>query len=240
MRSLALALALASTALTACESSQEKSAKLEKVIKREARETARQQALARQSLSIARPSAVVKVTEAKLVHGSEGAVVAVVLHNTSGSALRKLPIRVTVKGAGGATVYTNETTGLSPTLVSVPLLRAHATSTWIDDQVQTSATPSSVSAEVGEGERITGAPPELTIAGARLAAGTTEGSVTNNSQESQHELVVDAVARRGGTIVAAGRAVIPQVEAGATEHFQAFLIGDSAGATLEVSVGGAA
>jgi hypothetical protein len=230
-----LALALAAIALAGCESTQERSAKLEKVAKREAAAAARQKALTQRSLTITRPSAVVKVLAAAVVHSSEGAAAAVTLQNTSASTLRDVPIRIAVKDAAGRTVYSNAVPGLATALVSVPLLAAHATSTWVDDQVQAFATPASVTAEVGEGERVREAIPAIAIVGAHLSEGEAEGSVVNHSNVGQRELVVYAIARRGGAVVAAGRAVVPQAEAGATEHFQAFLIGDPSGARLEVS-----
>ena len=235
-----LALALAAIAFAGCESTQEKSAKLEKVARREAAHAARSKALTQRRLSVTTPSAIVKVLAATVLHSSEGAAAAVTLQNTSATTLRDVPIEITVKDAHGATLYTNATSGLAAALVSVPLLVAHATSTWVDDQVQVSGTPASVSAKVGEGERVTEAVPHIAIVGAHLTEGRAEGSVVNHSAVGQHELVVYAIARRGGAIVAAGRAIVPQAEAGASEHFQAFLIGDSRGARLEVSAAGAA
>ncbi|MGP0101072.1 MAG: hypothetical protein ACLPUT_05545 [Solirubrobacteraceae bacterium] len=235
--SLACALlgALAAIALAGCESTQEKSAKLEKVAKREAAEAARHKSPTQRSLSITKPSRIVTVETTAVLHSSEGTAAVVTLHNSSATALRDVPIEITVKNARGTTLYTNTTAGLAAALASVPLLGAHATSTWVDDQVQVSATPASVSAKVGEGERVAGATPRIAIVGARLAEGTAEGSVVNHSTVGQRELVVYAIARRAGKIVAAGRAVVPQAEAGATEQFQAFLIGSSQGAQLEVS-----
>ncbi len=242
MRLAALALAALALGgcLSACESSQEESAKLEKVAKREAAQSARRPALANRALSIARPSTVVKVLAARALHDSEGAVAVVTLHNGSASALRDVPIKIIVKDAAGATVYTNATPGLASELVSVPLLRAHTTGTWVDDQVQSSTAPASVTAEVGEGERDDEAIPALAVDGVSLNEGQAEGSLVNRSHTSEHEVVLYAIARRAGAIVAAGSALVAQVEAGTSTHFQAPLIGDAGGAQLEVSVAGAA
>lgn len=226
---------LAALALTGCESSQEKSAKLEKVAKRQAGQAAARRPLAQRGLSITRASKLVKVSATAVLHSSEGAAAIVTLRNVSATALRDVPIEITVKDAHGATLYTNAAPGLASALVSVPLLAAHATTTWIDDQVQTSAIPVSVSARVGEGERVTAAIPHLTIAAVHLAEGEAEGSVVNHSQISQRELVLYALARRAGTIVAAGRAVVPFSAAGSSTHFQVFFIGNAQGARLEVS-----
>ncbi len=235
-----LALALAAIALTGCETTEEKSAKLEKVAKREARETARVKAAARRGLSITRESRVVDLRATAILHSSEGAAAVVTLRNTSATALRDVPIEITVKDARGATLYTNTTPGLARALVALTLLPAHATRSWVDDQVQLSGTPASVSAKVGEGERVSQALPSVTIVGSHLTEGSAEGTVVNQSGGGVRGLILYAIARRAGTIVAAGSAVVAQAEAGASEGFQAFLIGDAHRAKLEVSVAGAA
>ena len=45
----------------------------------------------------------------------------------------------------------------------------------------------------------------------------------------QQNLIVYVLARRGGQVVAAGRAVLPEVGAGASLPFQAFLVGSPSG-----------
>jgi hypothetical protein len=227
-------------ALTACESSQEENAKLAKVYKRQAAAAAKRGALTQRGLSITRSNPSVRVLGATVLHSSEGGAAVVTLRNDSASALRDLPIAITVKSKAGATVYTNTTPGLAATLVSLPFLGAHATITWVQNQVETSSPPASVTAEVGEGERVSEAAPRLEVTGVRLNEGEAEGSLVNHSRTSEHEVVLYAIARRGGAIVAAGGSLVARAEAGTSAHFQAFLVGDAKGAQLEVSVGGAA
>lgn len=229
------ALALAALALTACESNQERSAKLEKADKHQEREALQRRQLAQRALQITHPSTRVKVIATAVVHSSEGAAAIVSLRNDSRASLRDVPIRITVKNASGASIYTNATPGLSPTLLTVALLPAHDVVTWIDDQVQGSGTPASVSAQVGEGTPATGAVPRLSVEGAHLSEAQAEGNVFNHSAILQQELVVDALARRAGRIVAAGRAVLAQAAAGSSTPFQIFFVGDPSGAQLEVS-----
>ncbi len=234
------ALVLAALALTACESSQEENAKLERIAKREAAEAKRHGTVAPRGLSITRQSTRVRVIATAVLHSSEGTAAVVTLLNVSGMTLRDIPIEITVRDASGAAIYTNDTPGLATALVSVPLLAAHGTVTWIDDQVQAASVPASVSARIGEGERVTRAVPRLRIEAAHLAADSTsgveaEGKLVNSSAVSQRELVVYATARRAGRIVAAGRALIPQAEPGTSANFQVFFIGDPKGAQLEVS-----
>ncbi len=115
-----------------------------------------------------------------------------------------------------------------------------ATTTWIDDQVQAAGVPAGVSAKIGEGEPVTGAIPRLSVEGTHLiessASGVeAEGKLVNSSAVGQRELVLYATARRAGRIVAAGRALIPQAEAGTSTSFQVFFIGSPKGAQLEFS-----
>jgi hypothetical protein len=233
------ALALAALALTACESNQERSAKIEKAQAHHDHEVAQRLALAERALTITHESTKVKVVGAIVLRGSEGAAAVVTLRNLSATALSDIPIEITVKDAGGATVYSNDTPGLGAGLNSAALLPAHATAAWIDDQVQATGTPTSVAVKVGEGTPVTGAIPDLAVAGARQYEDPTngpaaEGSIVNHSHVSQQELIVDALVRRGGTIVAAGRAVVPSAPVGASTRFQLFFIGDTRGGALEM------
>jgi hypothetical protein len=230
-----MALVLAALALAACESNQERSARLAKAAKQQEAEAAKHAALARRALTITRPSVKIKVIGAAVVHSSEGAAAVITLRNVSGTPLSAVPIQIVVRNTSGASVYTNAVPGLSPTLASVALIPAHAVLTWIDDQVQATGIPASVSAKVGEGTPVSGAIPQLNVTGAHLSEAQAEGNVVNSSHVAQQELVVDAVARRGGTIVAAGRGVIANAPAGVSTPFQIFFVGNPAGARLEVT-----
>lgn len=235
-----LAAALLILALSGCESSQEESAKLERVDKRHEAQLALKTAAARRLLSISHVSREVSASAVTLLRSSEGAAAVVTLENHSGRAVREVPVRIIVRDAQGATVYTNETPGQSRALISAALIPAHASLEWIDDQVQTSGAVQSAVAEVGEAPAAGGAPPRLTISEAHMIEDPTngpgaEGVVVNHSTVDQSELVVYAVVRRAGHVVAAGRAVLPSAPAGASTRFQLFFIGDPQGGSLEVS-----
>jgi len=228
------ALALLALALAACESNQERSAKLERAAKLHEGEAAKRRALAQRALTITRPSTKLRVTATAVVHDSEGSAAVVTLHNVSGTSLRNVPIEITVRNAHGSSVYSNDVPGLSPTLASIALIPAHASQTWIDDQVQATSTPTSVSAKIGEGTPAAGTIPQLSVEGAHLSEAEAEGNLVNGSAIAQQEVVIDAVARRAGKIVGAGRAVLASAPAGASTPFQIFFVGDPAGAQLEV------
>ncbi len=227
--------ALAPVALTAsgCETNAERSTALERV--------AHSHALAHQTgLTVGRQNPAVQVLDAVAVQGEGRTAVVVTLRNTSSTPLRDAPIEITVKGAGGRVAYQNSTAGLAPALTSVALLQPGAQTVWIDDQVQTTGTPKEVSARVGQAPSAPGPAPQLTVEGVHSfeepgSGEGAEGTVTNHSTVTQQELVVYAVARRGERVVAAGRAVLPELTAGQSAPFQAFLIGSPKGAKLEAS-----
>lgn len=236
MRAAALALVALAVALSGCETTAEKSAKLEKQALRAASHIR-----AATGLSLGPTSKVVQVVDSAVLHSSEGAAVAVTLRNLSAQAVGDMPIAVTVHDSQGSSVYSNATPGLAHSLTTAPLIEAHSELTWIDDQVTLTGTSSGASAKVGVGQTVHGAAPLLTLEGTSLfeepGSGFAEkGTVVNHSSVAQHELAVYATARRGVKIVAAGRAVIAQVPAGASAPFQLFFIGNPQGAQLELSV----
>jgi len=225
------ALVLAALALTGCETTAEKSAKLERVAKQH-------KALAQHGLSITKLSTKVKVIETAVLSSPEGAAALVKLRNLSGTALSDVPIEITVTDPSGASIYSNNAPGLAPALVSVPLLPAHGRLTWIDDQLPLGGQPRSVSARLGEGQPAPAKMPTLNVEATSLSGQSAgepeaEGRVVNHSTLAQHEVVVYALARRAGRTVAAGRAVLPQVPAGASTRFQLYFIGDPRGAQLQ-------
>jgi hypothetical protein len=225
---VALALAAPALALSGCETTAEKSAKLERAAKRVAH-------AAQAGLTIAHPSTLVKVLSSDVVDGSHGtAAIVLTLRNDSSKTLGEVPIAVSLKSATGATLYSNSTPGLAKTLTSIAVLAPHATATWIDDQAQASGAVR-VSAEVGEGKLLSGSPPTLATHDASIAEGSAEGTVTNGSSTAQSELVIYALARRGGRTVAAGRAVLGSIAAGASAPFQVFFVGDPTDARLTLS-----
>jgi hypothetical protein len=232
VRALALALTVAALAISlgGCETTAEKSARLERVAHR-IRPVER-------GLTIAKQSTDVRVLGTVLVHGSEGAAALVTLRNNSGHALKNVPIAIKVSDARGSTVFQNNTPGLEAALTSLASLGAHGEATWIDDQVQASGT-TSVSATVGVAPTVNGSVPRIEVQGVHASeegggAGAA-GTVRNRSNVTQQNLVVYVLARRAGRIVAAGRAVLPEVGAGASLSFQAFFVGSPAGAHLEAN-----
>ncbi len=226
---IGLALALA---LTGCETTAEKSAKLEKA--------AKHTTLAQTGLSITHTSTEVRVVSTTVLHDSEGAAAAVTLRNLSPHTLRDVPLAITVKDAGGKTLFRNDAPGLEAAFTSLSCLPAHSEVTWVDDQVPAAGGPVNLTAQAGVAPAVAASPPKIEVNGLHLAEEASSGiaaagRIENRSQVSQRSLVVFALARRAGRIVAAGRAVLPEVPAGSSVPFQAFFIGDPRGAQLQAS-----
>jgi hypothetical protein len=234
LRAAAAAL-LAALALTGCETTAEKSARLEHQAK-----LASNGSLTQKGLSISRESRDVSVLSASVVHSSEGAAAVVTLRNASSQPLRAVPIAITVTDARGAKLFQNDAPGLESTLVSVPSLPAHGELVWVDDQLPATGAPVSVRARLGEAATVAGSLPRLVVGAIHLTEDPTNGigaagTVANRSAISQRSVPVFVVAVRGSRVVAAGKALLPEVAAGATSPFQVFFVGDPHGARLQAS-----
>jgi uncharacterized protein (TIGR02588 family) len=236
------ALALLALTLTGCETTAEKSAKLQRAAKQTEREAAHREQLAQRALAIGRPSTRVHALSASLIHSSStSAAVVVTLRNSSAVAIRAVPVSVTVLSASGASLYANRTAGQSPTLLRAALIPAHGEAIWIDDQIKLAGDPARAVAVIGEGQGFTGATPDLSVEGAHQVrepggeAGV-EGSIANHSGAAESEVLVNAVVRRAGRIVAAGRAVLQQLPTGTPTPFQLYFVGDPHGGQLQISV----
>jgi hypothetical protein len=216
-----LALALAALALTGCETTQEKSRKIE------IRKRAEAKAPIAKGLEIAKPSRSISVNSAVAFHSTEGSAAAVILRN-HGAAQREVPLLISV-AQNGAPPATNGEPGIGRSLTSATFVPAHGTAVWVDDQLTLSGTPGKVTVTVGEGKPARGAVPKIEIVSHRIekegSSETITGTVANHSAVSQHELAVYALATRGGRTVAAGRGVVNLLAAGASSKFQIFLDG---------------
>lgn len=233
-RALALAgCSVLSVGLSACESTEQESAKLN----REGQQLASSQG----GLKLGAVNHSVHASDVTLLSSGGRTAVAVKLHASSTQA--EVPLLVTVTGVANKVLYTNSAAGTEPSLQQMASLRAGQDSWWVDDQVLTSQTATHARVRVGTGKKVkSSAVPQIAISAVRLgqASGqpTLSGKLVNHSATSQAKLPVFAVALRGGKIVAAGRAVIESLPAhsSAPVAFQIFLVGNPAGATTKLTV----
>jgi hypothetical protein len=225
---------LALLALCGCESTREQAAKF-------AQEGSR--AFQAKGVQVTTQSRSVRVLSRAVVTDANGTAAVVVLRNAGSQALAAVPIAISVRDAHGKVVWRNDAPGLEAGLTHVALIAPGQTVTWVNDQVQAAGgRPASVAAVVGAGQpapagatgvRVTiGA---TTLEGDPVSGVTARGQVVNDSAVRQPNLVVAAVARRGGKVVAAGRAIVPLLKAHGHERFQAYFIGDPRGAQLQLA-----
>ncbi|HEU4944674.1 MAG TPA: hypothetical protein VFT10_05880 [Solirubrobacterales bacterium] len=230
----ALAL-LAAAGLSACQSTQSKSAELEA--------QGSTQLISDEGLEIKRRNPDVKVTSTAVLSGSEGSSAVVVdLHNDSGENLTEVPILIEVTNSKGKPFYKNDIPGLEPALASVPYIPAHGDAEWVNDQVLGVGKPKSVKVTVGTGGgTYSGAIPDIevtqpTLSGDPVSGISATGDVVNETGEDQRRLLIYVVARKGDKVVAAGRGAIDHLKPDRKKlKYTVFFVGDPSGAELTLS-----
>jgi hypothetical protein len=220
---------LAAAGAGGCQSTQSKSAELAA-----AAGTVAQQ----HGLEIGRESKDVKVTRATVLTDRNGSAVVVELRNTGRRTLLGVPVAIDVR-KGGKTVFANDAPGLEPSLTSVAALKSGESIAWVHDQVF-AAGPK---VDVRVGAKTDPAPaqlPQIEVGTPRVGGDPTsgfaiEGKVTNRSDLLQRKLVIFAVARKDGRVVAAGRGQVERLKPHAAAGYQIFFIGNPAGAQVELA-----
>jgi hypothetical protein len=216
--------------ISGCESSQDRSARLE-------RQGAH--ALSREKgLVVNTVNADIGIVQTGVVTDQNGTAAVVVLRNRKPTPLAQVPIAIDVLGTGGKSVFKNNSPGLETSLVSVPALPPRDEVVWVDDQINPSAKPATVKAQIGAGG--TGAPAALprievgapTFTNDPVSGLEASGKITNRSSITQVRLFVFVAAWRGKKLVAAGRGAIQRLTAGAHTTYHVFLIGNPNGARL--------
>ena len=233
-RTIALGLAvLAGITVAGCQSTQDKA----KVIQAENAKLLASE----HGISVTKQNKDVEVIGTTVLHDQYGDAVVVELRNTSNRPLVDMPILIDLKDAKGKSVYRNDIVGLDPSLTHVPLIEPGETFDWVNDQLSPSGTPKTAKVMVGPAEGTAPAkPPEIEVGAARTEDSPSgmlaRGQVTNKSQIDQVKLVLYAVARSGGRVVAAGRGQFKNLKAGgAPGAYNIYFIGDPTGADVQVT-----
>jgi hypothetical protein len=185
----------------------------------------------------------VKVTSVTVLSDAEGAAVVVEVRNSSGRTLADVPIAIDVRDAKGKSVYKNDLAGLETALTAIPYVPANGSAVWVNDQVLATGKPQDVKVIVGAGgTAVSGAVPKFTATAPKLEGDpysgvVAGGNVENESGEKNDRVLVYAVARQGGKVVAAGRGAIEKVkEERKPLAYNVYFIGDPSGAEVEVSL----
>lgn len=180
----------------------------------------------------------VRVEQVALVRGSGSAAVVVDLRSSADEPLTDLPIAVGVRTPGGRRVLLNDRRGQAWFQTHVPAIAAGARATWVYTVPRRAARRlrgrpfAIVGATPQPAISHASALPKLVVAaaagngggrGARGGEGASARAaarvvVTNDSDVPQDDVQVYALVREGRRYVAAGKAAIPHLDAGAQAH----------------------
>jgi hypothetical protein len=170
-----------------------------------------------------------------------GSAVVLKVRNKSGQGQIDVPIQIDVKDAKGKSVYRNDQEGLEDGLINLQIVEPSQTTWWVNDQVLASGKPAKVEAQVGESEvRYPAKVPEIEVSKPTIEVDPTSGvnvsgTAVNKSAIEQVDMLLYAVAVKGGKVVAAGRGLIPKLKTdGKKAPYNIFFIGDPKGAQIEV------
>jgi len=228
---LAVGLSMAAAlALSACQSTQSRSAELEK--------EASSVLLESEGLKVTKPNPDVEVVSTTVLSEPEASVVVVEVHNDSGRNLVDVPIALDVLDAKGKSVYKNDAPGLEQALVAIPYIPANGDSVWVNDQILATGKPARAEAKVGVGGgSFSGELPAIEVSEPEIEGGrVASGHVVNRSGEDQQRLVLYAVARKGDEIVAAGRGAFEHLKPDTKElPYHVYFVGDASGASVTIS-----
>lgn len=228
------ALALAGLLLLAagCESTQSRSAKLERT---------GGQAFEQKGLSVKRQSKDLKIVSKTLLSDRNGAAVVAVVRNTTKRPLARVPVAIDVAGARKRSVFRNDDPGIEQSLAGLSLMRPGETIAWVHDQVLAVGPVKAVSVKAGDSRNKPPRElPEIEVGKAKLVNDPTsgvaaEGKVRNRSEVLQKDLVVFGVAFKGGRVVAAGRSQVERLKPGRAATYQIFFIGNPRGARIQLA-----
>lgn len=225
---------LAAAGLTACQSTQSKSAALE--------EQGSKLLLDDTGLTVEKKSTDVKVVSTTLLTDANGSAAVVTVRNDSGKDLTNVPISIDVLDAKGKSVYKNNIPGIEQALAAIPYVPAGETVDWVHDQVLTTGKPKTLKAKVGASTAsFSGELPDIEVSEPKLIGDPVSGleatgDVVNKTGAEQGRVLLYAVARWGNEVVAAGRGAIDHLKAGTRPlHYDIFFIGDPKGADVTVT-----
>jgi hypothetical protein len=193
-----------------------------------------------QGLIVRRANPDIDVVSRSVVEDSNGIAMATELRNRTGRMLLNVPVAINVLGPHGQSIFRNNSAGLDPSLTTLTVLPAHTTALWVNDQVLGSGPVGGVKVVPGAAKPATGPVPQLKVLEPSIFIDPTsgpyaKGTVINTSKVFQYKLIVFAVSRKHGRVVAAGRAGVPKLGPGKKALYRVYFIGDPRGGQITVS-----
>jgi hypothetical protein len=233
IRAISIGVLLVASGLFAgCETTQEKSAKLE-VSGAGLAQT--------DTVKLTASNREIEVVDKTVLTDQYGTAVIVRLRNTGTQPQVDVPIQVDIKDPKGKSVFKNDTEGLEDGLLNIQVIEPGKETWWVHDQVFPMGKAAGFDVTIGKSEvpppasipKLTATKPEINedpVSGIEV-----QGEITNESEVEQTDLLIYAVATKGGKVVAAGRGLIPKLKTGPKgEPYNIFFIGDPKGADIEV------
>ena len=218
--------------LAACESSQDKNARLK------AQGTGLE---AEKAVSVGRENPDVKVAEKTSITDENGTAVIVRLDSSSSRDQVDLPIIFELTDASGEPVGDNAVPGIQRTLTHATVVPARKESWWVNDQVVAAGEASTVKVQVGTSttpvpkEILDFKPTEPVLRNDPIDGIVASGKVTNPTGQEQRKVLITIVGTRGRKVVAAGRGVVAKLKPNKAARYSVFFIGNPKGAKLEIS-----
>ena len=232
IRPAALVLVCA-VALAACQTTQELSAERAKTAKK---------LVNQKGLTVSRENPKIAVGKTAVIQDKNGIAAVVELRNTGSVAQAKLPVSIAVTDAAGKPLYKNDAAGIEESLASMALLTKGEDAFWVNNQITATGKPAKVQAKVGAAKgKVPAQVPRFTISNVKVDSDAdglfAKGAIVNESKVAQQRLTIFCVARKGGKIVAAGRAILDSLPAAGAKPtaFTIFFIGNPKGAKLSFS-----
>jgi hypothetical protein len=169
--------------------------------------------------------------------GSTAAVVVELKLDDKSKSVVWAPIDVKLYDAGGNVVAEGNVEGADPAIVHVPSLAGGTSVLYVNDLLSPSAAPTRATVEIGGNLLTLPAQPgalktTVTWAVDPNYGPSFTGTVTNTTGIAQNGVIVQAVARKDGKVVAAGTSVVGALAPGESQDFQGLFVGDPSGAVV--------
>jgi hypothetical protein len=182
-----------------------------------------------------------RVSHAKLLIDPRDNSTAVIVRVTNPNARRPVadaPIAIDLLDRAGAVVGTSADAGTDPLLLHVPYIAPGASVLFVSDTIAASAKPATAhvraTAIFSAGRRVRLAVRALQLRTDAFGFSSAAGTIVSSAAPEKRNVLIQAVVRRGGQIVAAGTTVAPVPPRGRSRRFEIVLIGDAKGGVLRV------